>query len=248
MKENIHSLCNSLVGMNFINKLQNCEKVFIYICLGTFLPATNYINAPIPLNKDQHITLIAKRRQLHLKLEAQAVIYNSILFHWLGYFQTIKRLGLFHKIEYLCTATLEALPYYTAALAGVNGLHQSAGQVLTNDEGRREQILAAYPSASPFKYVMNLPLLDECNQDVAAMLKKAQLSLQINNGPIYFFSPECSPVLQLKWDEILQHGNEIFDDSCISLVFISEDHSWIIFRSIENEWRCGLIEKRGNLP
>ncbi len=192
------------------------------------------------MNKNQQVTLVEKLKQLHLKLEAQTAIFQRIQFHWLGYFKTIKQLGIFYRIDYLCTATHEELPHYTAAIEKLNMPDLSTAPIKPAGEGLWQKVFDKYPSTSAFKYVMDLPLLDAYKTDVSAMLQKAADVLMIKEALVFFLSPDCSPVLELKWNELLKHGSDIFDDSCISLVFTDVDFSWIIFRSIENEWRCGF--------
>ena len=195
------------------------------------------------MNKNQQATLAEKRKRLHLKLEAQTAIFERIQFHWLGYFKTIKLLGIFYSIDYLCTANREELPHYSAAIEKLNMPDLSTAPIKPTGEGIWQKVFDKYPSTSAFKYVMDLPLLGAYNTDVSAMLQKAADVLMIKEGQVFFLSSDCSPVLELKWNELLKHGSDIFDDSCISLVFTDEDFSWIIFRSIENEWRCGFTGK-----
>jgi hypothetical protein len=186
--------------------------------------------------------LFIKRKQLHLKLQAADYVKTGITYHWLDYFKTIQGLGIFFEIDYLCYGSEEEIPPIQDAIRALNEPYLLPEMVIHNPGGIREQILQLYPSVSDFKYVMNLPLLDEYNTDTAAMLSKARQLLGCSNELVYFFSTDASPVTRLNWEDLLANANRIFDDGIISLVFIDISRQWIIFRSIENEWRAGFVK------
>ena len=195
----------------------------------------------LQMKESEKTLLLLKRKQLQLKLQATGYVKMGITFHWLDYFRTIKQLGIFYQIDYLCYGTEEEKPYLQKAIVALKEPFLLPEMVTNTNDGTRERILELYPSVSDFKYIMNLPLLDEHNTDVEAMLGKAGLLLQCSNGPVYFFSPDASPVMQLNWEDLLANGNKIFNDGILSLVFTDLSGKWIIFRSIEHEWRAGFI-------
>lgn len=195
------------------------------------------------LNETQKIDLATKRLRLQMQLQARRHIQSGIQFHWLNYFNTIKQLGMQYSIESLCHVTAAEQPFYIEAIKALNHPELNADMITTSGEDILDKVLKDHPSTSAFKYVMDLPLLATWNTNVGDMLVKAQELLQFDDGPVYFLSDDCSPILQLQWNELTGHADEIFDDSCISLIFTDKDYSWIIFRSIENEWRCSKIIK-----
>lgn len=185
--------------------------------------------------------LTLKRRQLQLTLQANSYVKMGIAFHWLDYLKTIRQLGIFYKIEYLCFGTEEERPYLQKAILKLEDSFVSPELVTSSDNGLRERILELYPSVSEFKYIMDLPLLDENNTDVEAVLHKAGQLFHCKSEPVYFFSTDASPVIQINWEDLLANGNKIFNDGILSLVFTDLSNKWIIFRSIEHEWRAGFI-------
>ncbi len=195
------------------------------------------------MNDAQKIQLASKRLRLQMKLQARRHIQLGIQFHWLGYFHTIKQLGMQYQIESLCHVTPAEQPFYIEAIKELNNPDLNPEMITTTGEGILDKVLKNHPSISAFKYVMDLPLLETWNTNAGDMLVKAQELLQFDDGPVYFLSDDCSPVLQLQWSELIKHAHEVFDDSCISLIFTDRDYSWIIFRSIENEWRSSRIIK-----
>ncbi len=195
------------------------------------------------MNETQKIELATKRLRLQMQLQARSNIQRGIQFHWLNYFNAIKQLGMQYHIESLCHVTAAEQPFYIQAIKALNNPELNSDMITTSGEDILDKVLKDHPSTSAFKYVMDLSLLATWNTNAGDMLRKAQELLQFDDGPVYFLSNDCSPVLQLQWSELIKHANEIFDDSCISLIFTDKDYSWIIFRSIEYEWRCGRIIK-----
>ena len=195
------------------------------------------------MNEAQKIQLTIKRQQLQMQLQARGRVQSGIQFHWLSYFNTIKQLGMQYHIESLCQVTAAELPFYTQAIQALNNPDLQPEMITICGESFLDNLFNDHPSTSAFKYVMDLPLLQTWNSNAVEMLQKAQELSQIRDEQVYFLSADCWPVMQLQWTELLQHANEIFDDSCISLVFTNKAKSWIIFRSIENEWRCGVLPK-----
>ena len=195
------------------------------------------------MNEAKKIQLATKRQHLQMQLQTRERVQSGIQFHWLSYFNTIKQLGMHYHMESLCQVTPTELPFYTEAIQALNNPDLQPEMITITGENILDNLFNDHPSTSAFKYVMDLPLLQTWNTNVVDMLRKALELLQIRDEQVYFLSADCWPVLQLQWIELLQHGNEIFDDSCISLVFTNKATSWTIFRSIENEWRCGILPK-----
>lgn len=195
------------------------------------------------MNENQKELLAEKKKHLQIQLQAKEYIRRGITYHWLNYFSEIQNLGMEYHIEFLCMVTAEEQPYYTEALKDLKNPELKPEMVQVIAENPVDRILKKYPSTSHFKYVINLPLLSECDSDVSKMLRAAQDTLRIEAGPVFFFSSDCSPLLVLQWPELVEHANQIFDDNHISLIFTDPNTNWVIFRSIEEEWRCGFTGK-----
>lgn len=192
------------------------------------------------MNKNQRQSLADKRSRLQKKIQVQKYVRQGIEFHWLEYYNTIKKLGLSCHIEFLCTCTADEQPYFEEAISDLNHPDLKPGMLQITNESLVDRIFKKYPSTSPFKYVMDLPVLSETETDVSKMLKEAQHRLGFKDDQIYFFSSDCSPLILLQWNQLVEQANRIFDDSNISLIFTDPGTNWIVFRSIEEEWRFGF--------
>ena len=197
------------------------------------------------MKENQKAALELKRKHLHLQLHAKEYIYRGIQFHWLEYFNALKKAGLQFEIEYLLTTTKEEEIFYKEAIEKVNNSDLNSNLAKVIPESLHDILLTDFPSISSFKYVMNLPLLNSYETDTSKMLLASQKFLDFKEEEVYFLSSDCSPLLKLRWNELIVHANDIFDDSLISLIFTDLNNKWIIFRSIENEWRCGFWKNEG---
>ena len=196
------------------------------------------------MNIEQKSSLEQKRKHLLKQLQATEYINRGIRFHWLDYYDSIKSVHMQCNIEWLCAATSEEQPYFAAAIKSLNQFDLKPEMVVVTDESLLDKICKDFPSTSHFKYVMDLPLLIEYEGNTKEALLLAQERLKIKDSLIYFLSTDCCPLLKLDWRELVEHSNEIFNDSHTSLIFTDLNYNWIIFRSIENEWRCGLTKNK----
>jgi hypothetical protein len=195
------------------------------------------------LHPAQKSALQQKRKHLQMQLQATEYINSGIKFHWLDYYNNIKALHLQCNIEWLCAATQAEQPYFAAAIKALDHPDLKPEMVMLTKESLLVKICKDFPSISHFKYVMDLPLLIEYERNTKEAMLLAQEQLKIEDSLVYFLSTDCCPLLQLHWAELLEHSNEIFDNSPTSLIFTDLNYNWIIFRSIENEWRCGFTNK-----
>lgn len=192
------------------------------------------------MNPAQKSALALKRKHLQMQLQATEYINSGIRFHWLDYYNNIKALKMQCDIEWLCAATREEQPYCAKAIETLNHPDLKPEMVMVTEESLLDKICRDFPSTSHFKYVMELPLLSDYGSNTKEALLLAQVQLKIENSPIFFLSTDCCPLLQLNWDELLEHCNQIFNNRFTSLIFTDLNYNWIIFRSIEFEWRCGF--------
>ena len=148
------------------------------------------------------------------------------------------------NIEWPFTATPEEQPYFLAAIKALQHPEPKPEMVVVTEDSLHNKIYKDFPSTSHFKHVMDLPLLKTWETNASKELLNARKILQIIDGPVYFMSTDCSPVIELQWKELIQYADTIFDDSRISLIFTDPGYNWVIFHSIEYEWRCGFTKTK----
>jgi hypothetical protein len=98
---------------------------------------------------------------------------------------------------------------------------------------------ALFPSSLLLRYMPALTTHVAWETDSALMLSQAAKTLTIpSEEEVYFFYTRFTPVLRLPFSSIgLLREEEIMnpEDLCIMAL----DGSWLIFRSLENEWTWG---------
>lgn len=194
------------------------------------------------MNDRQLENLSAKRSTLQnqLKIKEQVSVY---LAPWLPSYQYILEHNLSCQIEYLNCVSSSVYDFWKDAL------HQEplAAFNFSPDHIRKdmylyihEKLAEKFPGIYPLRYMPDLPYkinYHESNPEV--ILPKAMRSLGISNQPVYFFYNRFSPVLRMMSNDVVELSAllmEIPEDTCI----LATDFSWLIFRSLENEWRWGF--------
>ncbi len=92
-----------------------------------------------------------------------------------------------------------------------------------------------YPTVNPIRYLLDGKSF--ISEDVLPPLKKCIEDLQITETGCMVLYPVYTPVMELEFSDILTAYDQIFEpmtDVCL----IALDYSWIIFRSLEDEWVC----------
>lgn len=110
-----------------------------------------------------------------------------------------------------------------------------------NDFSVHEQLYTHYPGVLPLRYLPDLktylPVAGATHGEILTALK---MLLQLDNPMVWVFYTRFTPVMSIPFQELIDTGNSEWmlplEDICI----LAEDSSWLIFRSMEDEWRYGL--------
>ncbi|MDP3129310.1 MAG: hypothetical protein Q8M81_12505 [Sediminibacterium sp.] len=102
-----------------------------------------------------------------------------------------------------------------------------------------------FPGHHPLRYEPKLPFTPGLsNASDPEILTAAFQQLGLTDGEVYFFCMRLSPVLLLRFsDLVLLAGKGLLDlpeDICIA----ATDYSWLIFRSLEGEWQYGYQQQQ----
>lgn len=107
------------------------------------------------------------------------------------------------------------------------------------DQSLHQKMMDVFPGYLPLRYMPCLPFHIHQQKNLTKVLPGAMKSLGINeNEEVCLFFTRYQPVLRLSIADILQINNEDLpwsEDLCI----MSKDMKWLIFRSLEDEWRWG---------
>ncbi|MBT9483934.1 hypothetical protein [Sediminibacterium sp.] len=104
-----------------------------------------------------------------------------------------------------------------------------------------ELFYSNYPSSLPLRYLPKLEKWPINSSDNGATLKEIIAKLNMSNQPIYLFFVRMSPVIKMDlFDLALIASNDIMPDQEDTAI-MAIDGSWVIFKSLEQEWVFGHI-------
>lgn len=188
------------------------------------------------MDNNGRTSLEEKRKALQLKLKIDNEIKSDIVYHWLDYYKEMLEFGMQVEIIYLQQCSKELLGLYRSRIAALNNDLLDPDKVIEKENPWISRIFNRFPSISDFKYEIEAPMLENTGS-VSEMLQLSAQALQINPTDIIFLSNDFSPVVKLKWEELLKNADPLFNDGGITtLIFTDPNFNWIIFRSIEEQW------------
>lgn len=198
------------------------------------------------LNPDQITNLEQKRRYLQKKIQVKEDV-TRLIEPWIEVYKKILQHGLDCRIEYLQCIDEEAMEPWIDALRNgpLAGLNFNAEAVLR--KGKKciqQQLEENFPGIYPLRYMPELTYRINFPETTArVILQNAMKSLGVVDEPVYIFFNRFSPVIKMNIadvPEITLHLTDLQEDLCI----MAESGQWLIFRSLEDEWRWGYQDKQ----
>lgn len=189
------------------------------------------------MEENKKILLAQKRKETELKLYAREYVKRRITFHWLDILTSIANKNIQYKIEYLCSVTKELYPYFVDAINEINHPLLSADLIRVDEITMMDSLFDQYPSVEALKYMMSLPVILSSNQDFNTIIHQDNNLKTFFDEPVYFLSPDWSPLIILNWKEVIEKGEEVFSNIPLAYIFTNANNSKILFKSIEDEWR-----------
>lgn len=190
--------------------------------------------------------LIEKRKDLQLRLQIRASC-KQLEEYWLPALVSFQRRGVLICIHYLACGNeaereiwlseLQEEPWQSLDIQKEQICKLEASPVHT-------KLFARYPGTLPLRYLPNLtpytPVKEANQQQILAELK-TRLGLTHDPNVLIFYT-RFTPVISTAYDRLTDGADEDWmlpmEDLCVA----AEDLSWLIFRSMEDEWRYGFAE------
>lgn len=191
------------------------------------------------MDEEARNRLAEKKQSIQAKQEVTAQS-RLLADWWLPTLGLVQDAGVEWRLEYLTAASGEQLSNWAAQLQQMPWAKFSSEKLLVfaPSPSVHERVAASFSGTHSLRYLPQLasgPSTD--NSGGQQILKETAQQLGIGDQPVFFFFMRLSPVLQLRFDDlVLLAGRGIFDvpeDLCIAPV----DLSWLIFRSLEGEWQ-----------
>jgi len=189
------------------------------------------------MEENKKILLNNKLEQIKLKLQAREYVHRKISYHWLEILDTIKAANIGYHVEYLCMVPEESYNYFMDAIHELKRPEFSSSLVRINESSMMDDIFDIYPSIDNFKYIMNLPILASPNTDFDTIIKQTNQLPDFGEDPVYFLSPDWSPLIRINWKDVIDKGAEVFNHIPLPFLFTNSTYSKILFKSLKDEWR-----------
>lgn len=165
--------------------------------------------------------------------------------YWLEIYNVILEQQIEHCLHQLAIVDEEHYPFWLDELktAPLKDYRFPETSILLEDSIDISQLIGeSYPNTYPLRY---MPALNELNdysyEDNVSNLKNAvqQLAIDIEQE-VYFWYVYYTPILKIKLKTLVEHAFELLDFPSHEVIIVPLDLNWMIFRSLEDEWRCGF--------
>lgn len=189
------------------------------------------------MREDQRANLDNKKKALHQKL----LVEEEIKQLQLAYLPFLDKLSKPLRFEYFQCVNEENKSLWFNAIDNppLSAYSIPADAIKVCDQSLHQKMMDVFPGYLPLRYMPCLPFHIHQQQNLAKVLPGAMKSLGIiENEDVYLLFTRYQPVLRLSLADILQIDNDDFpwsEDLCI----MSKKLEWLIFRSLEDEWRWG---------
>ncbi len=190
-------------------------------------------------NKD----LIQKRQQLQIQIRINE-LNGHLADWWLPTIQLLNQEKCKWSLEYLVCATGDEHGFWGKVLFQPpwNQFHFT-GEVIRNEKYHyvHEKIYKSFPGNHPVRYVPNLSVYkSEKVNNNQSILENIIKILGIVDQPVYLLFARMAPVIVMQLSDIVKLANTELLLSSEDICITSVSYEWLIFRSIEDEWRHGF--------
>ena len=193
-------------------------------------------NKILNMDSSQKNTLESKKRAIQAKIAIDSLIQREIVYHWLDYYKEMLDLGMQVEILYLHQCSKEEIGLFKSRIEVLENELLKSEDILLLDSPWMDKVFNRFPTTSQFKYEIDAPRINP-SDSISTTLETAAQQLNIHPTEVIFLSNDFAPVVQLKWSQLLTHSDALFDDGGrTTLIFTDPKFSWIILRTIEEDW------------
>lgn len=185
------------------------------------------------MDNSRRTTLEQRRRQLQIRQEAQAFVQSDVE-PALELLEMLRNKGVNYKIVQMLHVkddwketvadTLNRSPYTTYGFEAAHLQEQRLSTLL-------DALFEQYPSTNNFRYVPDL------GKSMWQGLQQVLNELGLADQKVYLYYLSYAFVLELSLSDLARHANvDVFNFWHGDTVIFSEDLSWLIAYSLEEEW------------
>jgi hypothetical protein len=195
------------------------------------------------MNEQERNSSLLKKERLANKL---AVDQQSsfLATWWIEIANVIKEAGVNWNLEYLEVVNQNQYDFWIEQLKRDPWANFSFPDTVIHKGDHywvHELFYSNYPSSLPLRYLPKLEKWLTNSSDKGATLKEIMAKLNLSNQPIYLFFVRMSPVIKMDLFDLASIAtNDIIPDHEDTAI-MALDGSWLIFKSLEQEWVFGTI-------
>ena len=195
------------------------------------------------MNEQERNSSLLKKERLANKL---AVDQQSsfLATWWIEIANVIKEAGVNWNLEYLEVVNQNQYDFWIEQLKRDPWANFSFPDIVIHKGDHywvHELFYSNYPSSLPLRYLPKLEKWPTDSSDNGATLKEIFAKQNLSSQPIYLFFVRMSPVIKIDLlDLALIASNDIMPDQEDTAI-MAIDGSWVIFKSLEQEWVFGTI-------
>lgn len=196
------------------------------------------------MDEAQRTKALEKRQQLQTKIKVRDNI-KMHLEYWLHIYDIILAQQINHSLYQLVRVNEADYSFWCDELKTVplKDYNFPETTILKEDSPNISRLIGeAYPNTYPLRYMPALDeLYDYSYEDNVSNLKNAVQQLEIDpDQEVYFWYVHYTPILKIKLKTLVEHAFDLLDFPFHEVIITPLDLSWMIFRSLEDEWRCGF--------
>ncbi len=192
------------------------------------------------MDADQKQSLAAKKYQIQLRIKVDEFIERHFL-HWLEIYEAILSTNVNHELVQLANVEKEEISFWEKRMftAPFEKFHFDL-QKLNTDAERNiiTKLYTSFPSTNPLRFMPTdiVPLLvsDKAAEIIAYFTQQLNVNLE---AEVYLMYLYYTPVLKLKLRDIITYAEQLYDFPMEDIVITAINFDWLIFRSMEEEWR-----------
>jgi len=195
------------------------------------------------MNEQERNSSLLKKERLVNKLAVDEQS-SFLVTWWFEIANSIKEAGFDWSLEYLEVVNQKKYDFWVEKLKQDPWANFSFPDSLIHKGDCywvHELFYSNYPSSLPLRYLPKLEKWPINCSDNGETLKEITAKLNLSNQPIYLFFVRMSPVIKMDLFDLASiASNDIMPDHEDTAI-MAIDGSWVIFKSLEQEWVFGHI-------
>ena len=192
------------------------------------------------MDENQQQSLAAKRKQLQLRIKVDEFIDAHFL-NWLEIYDVFAANNIVHELVQLANVTPEEISFWEKRMATepFSKFNFDTEKLNTDDERNIfNELYRSFPSNYPLRFMPNGSSPELISDSPNGIIQDFAQQLGVNlDMEVYFMYLYYTPVLKLKLKAIVEHAEQLYDFPMDDIVIAAPNFDWLIFRSMEEEWR-----------